>query len=161
MENPPRERGVKMGKFMWGLMLIGLLLGQQVQSVEKPMIKATQFPEGGMLAVRPAPSIGIDFSGFPLDKGQGGPAGRSDRIAVQIQHNGRSDYYSLPFTSKRQLYVLSAASLTPHSSLPFPGFRKGAVVYLLLGTEPFAGALDKGMFKEQWTLILRVEEGRP
>ncbi|HEX9780802.1 MAG TPA: hypothetical protein VGB20_06265 [bacterium] len=125
-------------------------------AAEPVRIRAGDYAEGGMPAIAPCESMLLDLTGVSLEEGSGG-ADVPDTLAVQIQRDGRSDYYAMPFVPGRVLYDLNAETLTGRASPPFIGFRDGAFVHILIGYEPFTRALDEGMFRDFWSLTMRVE----
>ena len=86
------------------------------------------------------------------------PDSPPDTIALHIQHDGSSFYYSAPLSTGQRRYVLGAKSLRARGGAPpFKGLPQGANAFLLVGTEVGGSSLDIGAFADQWNLMLSVE----
>ena len=118
-------------------------------------IVARDHPEGGSSEIAPGTRVVLDASRmrFPGEQDRTGPP--PDTVAVQILHAGRSDYYSVALPPSR-VVELGARTMRARSSPPFTGFPAGADVFVLVGREVGASSLDRGMFADEWSFVLRV-----
>jgi hypothetical protein len=122
------------------------------------VIQARKFPDGGFQKIQATDTLILDAKGFLFpgerDNGNRPP----DTIALHIQHDGGSFYYSAPFSTGQRRYALSAKSLRARGGAPpFKSLPQGANAFLLVGNEVGGSSLDIGAFADQWNLMLRVE----
>ncbi|MDX1431513.1 MAG: hypothetical protein R3286_03595 [Gammaproteobacteria bacterium] len=118
-------------------------------------IVARDHPEGGSSQMAPGTRLVLDASRMRFASEQDGTGMPPDTVAVQVLHDGRSDYYSVALPASR-VVELGARTLRARSSPPFTGFPAGADVFVLVGREVGASSLDRGMFADEWTFVLRV-----
>lgn len=121
------------------------------------VIKASDFPKGGGLKIAATDVIVLDTEGFMPVVAHGSAFGPPDTVALHYVGDEVRGYYSLPYNSNEKVVTISAESLTPRKSPPFPGFEADAAVFLMVGREFPEGALDMGVFADQWTLNIDVE----
>lgn len=129
------------------LLLVGVLVWPQFL-LAADLLMLSDENIGRRLTVAAGRQLVIDTSGLTW------PVESPELIVLQRF----SDYYSLPYRSDTRRYVLNVASLKSHDAPPFDGLREGDAVYLLLGREPQAGALQRGMFVADATWYLSVRE---
>ena len=121
-------------------------------------IQVRKFPDGGFQKIPSADKLIFDAEGFLFPGEQNRSDSPPDTIALHIQHDGSSFYYSVPFSMEQRRYVLSSKSLRARGGAPpFKGFAQGANAFLLVGTELGGSSLDIGAFIDQWNLMLSVE----
>ena len=122
------------------------------------VIQARKFPDGGFLRIKASDTLFLDANEFDFQGERNDSDTPPDTIALHIQYDGGSFYYSLPFSTKQRRYELSAKSLRARGEAPpFKGFPQGANAFLLVGTEVGGSSLDIGVFADQWNLMLSVE----
>ena len=122
------------------------------------VIQTSKFPDGGFLRIQATDILVLDAERFLFSGERGNSDSPPDTIALHIQHDGGSFYYSAPFSRKQRRYEPSAKSLRARGGAPpFKGFPLGANAFLLVGTEVGGPSLDIGVFADQWNLMLSVE----
>ena len=122
------------------------------------VIQARTFPDGGFQRIQATEILVLDAGGFLFAGERDNSDSPPDTIALHIQHDGGSFYYSAPFSTGQRRYELSAKSLRARGGAPpFKGFSPGANAFLLVGTEVGGSSLDIGIFADQWNLMLSVE----
>ena len=122
------------------------------------VIRAGKYPDGGFQRIPATETLILDAKGFLFPSERNTSYSPPDTIALHIQHDGGSYYYSMPFTKGRRRYELSAKNLRARGGAPpFRGFPRGANAFLLVGTEVGGTSLDIGVFADQWNLMLDVE----
>ena len=122
------------------------------------VIQVRNFPEGGFQRIQATDILVLDAGGFLFPGERDNSYSPPDTIALHIQHDGRSFYYSAPFSTGQRRYELSAKSLRARGGAPpFNGLPQGANAFLLVGTEVGGASLDIGAFADQWNLMLSVE----
>ena len=125
---------------------------------ETIVIQARRFPDGGFLRIQAIDTLILDAKGFLFPGERDNSDTSPDTIALHIQHNGGSFYYSMPFSTGQRRYELSAKSFRSRGGAPpFTGFPQGANAFLLVGTEVGGSSLDSGVFADQWNLMLDFE----
>jgi hypothetical protein len=133
------------------LFILYLLLLAPGATAAPTVIRLADHENGAMIDIAPTGALTVDFSGTSL---LADPDHR--QLMVQLQREGRSDYYSVDLVPDRKSYVLDAATLQAHESPSFPGFRPGGAVYLLIGKETHPGSLRLGIFDARWEAYLQV-----
>jgi len=122
------------------------------------VIQARKFPDGGFQRIQATDTLILDAKAFLFPGERDNADSPPDTIALHIQHDGGSFYYSAAFSTGQRRYELSAKSLRARGGAPpFKGFPKGANAFLLVGTEVGGSSLDIGVFADQWNLMLSVE----
>jgi len=122
------------------------------------VIQARKFPDGGFQRIQATDTLILDAKAFLFPGERDNADSPPDTIALHIQHDGGSFYYSAPFSTGQRRYELSAKSLRARGGAPpFKGFPRGANAFLLVGTEVAGSSLDIGVFADQWNLMLSVE----
>jgi len=122
------------------------------------VIQARKFPDGGFQRIQATDTLILDAKAFLFLGERDNADSPPDTIALHIQHDGGSFYYSAPFSTGQRRYELSAKSLRARGGAPpFKGFPRGANAFLLVGTEVAGSSLDIGVFADQWNLMLSVE----
>ena len=116
-----------------------------------PSIRLADLEEGATVEVPATRQLTVDFTGSSL---LDDPAHRL--LVIQLQGDGRSDYYSVNLEPGRRSYLLNADTLQPHAAPPFPGFHSGGAVYLLIGKEAYSGSLRLGIFDARWQIYPQV-----
>ena len=125
---------------------------------EAIVIQARKFPDGGFQKIQATDTLILDAKAFLFPGERDNSDSPPDTIALHIQHDGGSFYYSAPFSAEQRRYELSAKSLRARGKAPrFKGFPEGANAFLLVGTEVVGSSLDFGVFSDQWNLMLRVK----
>ena len=122
------------------------------------VIQARKFPDGGFQRIQATDTLILDAKAFLFPGERDNADSHPDTIALHIQHDGGSFYYSAPFSTGQRRYELSAKSLRARGGAPpFKGFPRGANAFLLVETEVAGSSLDIGVFADQWNLMLSVE----
>jgi hypothetical protein len=125
---------------------------------EAIVIQARKFPDGGFQKIQATDTLILDAKGFFFPGERDNSDSPPDTIALHIQHDGGSFYYSAPLSTGQRRYVLSAKSLRARGGAPpFKGLPQGANAFLLVGTEVGGSSLDIGAFVDQWNFMLSVE----
>lgn len=137
------------------LLTLSLTLLASAYAGEGVLIKSSDYPDGGGLEVPATGSIILDTRGSMFSKAHGSSFGPPDTIAVHYIGDVKG-YYSMPYDAQEKIIRVDAEVLTPRKSPPFPGYEAGASLFLMIGREVPEGALDMGMFADQWTLNIRV-----
>ena len=122
------------------------------------VIQARKHPDGGFQKIQATDTLILDAKGFlfPGERDNANPP--PDTIALHIQHDGGSFYYSAPFLTEQRRYELNASSLRARGGAPpFNSLPQGAHAFLLVGNEVGGSSLDIGVFADQWNLMLSVE----
>ena len=132
--------------------------GPAAAESEAIAIQVRKYPDGGFQKIQSTDTLILDAKGFLFPGERNSSGSPPDTIAIHIQHDGGSFYYSVPFSTKQRRYVLSTKSLHARGGAPpFNGFPRGANAFLLVGTEVGGSSLDIGAFIDQWNLMLSVE----
>jgi hypothetical protein len=122
------------------------------------VIQVREYPDGGFKRIQATDKLVVDAEGFLFPGERDNSDSPPDTIALHIQHDCGSYYYSTPFSTEQRRYELSPKSLRARGGAPpFIGFPQGASAFLLVGTEVGGFSLDIGVFADQWNLMLRVE----
>lgn len=122
------------------------------------VIKILNFPNGGFLRIQSTDTLILDANGFQFQGERNNSDSPPDTIALHIQHDGGSFYYSAPFSTGQRRYELCAKSLRARGNTPpFKKFFRDANAFLMVGTEVGGESLDMGVFADQWNLMLDVE----
>ena len=144
--------------FVSGFFVFTSCLRVATADSEAVVIQALKFPDGGFQKIQATDILVLDAAGFLFSGERDNSDSPPDTIALHIQHDGGSFYYSAPFSTRQRRYELSATSLRARGGAPpFKGFPKGANAFLLVGTEVGGSSLDIGVFADQWNLMLSVE----
>ena len=139
------------------LALFSCLLSASAFAAENVIIKASDYPDGGVLEISTTDAIILDTQGSMFSMAHGSSFGPPDTIALHYVGDDIKGYYSMPYDAKAGIIKVDKENLTPRKSPPFPGYEAGATVFLMIGREVPEGALDMGVFANQWTLNIRVE----
>lgn len=122
------------------------------------VIQTLKFPNGGFLRIQSTDTLIFDAKGFLFPGERDNSDSPPDTVALHIQHDGRSFYYSMPFSAGQRRYELNAQNFRSRGGAPpFTGFPQGANAFLLVGTEVGESSLDSGVFADQWNLMLDFE----
>ena len=125
---------------------------------EGVVIQASKFPDGGFQRIQATDALILDARGFLFPGERKTSYSLPDTIALHIQHDGGSFYYSMPFTKGQRRYELNAKNLRARGGAPpFTGFPRGANAFLLVGNEVGGASLDIGVFADQWNLMLDIK----
>ena len=122
------------------------------------VIKALNFPDGGFLRIQASDTLILDTNGFYFKGERNDSDTPPDTIALHIQPEGGSFYYSLPFSPEQRRYQINAKSLRARGNAPpFEKFSQDASAFLMVGNEVGDDSLDIGVFADQWNLMLDFE----
>ena len=157
-----QQQGKKMNRLLIILVssffAIAACPGPAAAEPEATAIQVRKFPDGGFQKIPSTDMLILDAEGFLFPGERNSSDSPPDTIALHIQHDGTSFYYSAPFSKEQRRYILSAKSLRARGGAPpFKGFPRGANAFLPVGAEVGGSSLDIGAFIDQWNLMLSIE----